>query len=101
MNVDIIVTTYKRYDLLQEALKSVANQSYPHWKCWIAEDGKSQETYEAVKPFLRDNRFAYLPGTHAGYPSVPRNRAIRQGTAPYIAPLDDDDFGCPRSWNIR
>ena len=96
MNVDIIVTTYKRYNLLREALESVANQSYPHWKCWIAEDGESKETYEAVKPFLQDNRFVYLPGTHAGYPSVPRNRAIRQGTAPYIAPLDDDDFWLPK-----
>jgi glycosyltransferase involved in cell wall biosynthesis len=96
MNVDIIVATYKRYDLLREALQSVANQSYPHWKCWIAEDGESQETYEAVKSFLRDNRFAYLPGTHAGYPSVPRNHAIRQGTAPYISSLDDDDLWLPQ-----
>jgi glycosyltransferase involved in cell wall biosynthesis len=96
MNVDIIVTTYKRYDLLQEALKSVANQSYPHWKCWIAEDGESKETYDAVKPFLRDNRFVYLPGVHAGFPAVPRNRGIRQGTAPYVALLDDDDMWLPK-----
>ena len=95
MNVDIIVTTYKRYDLLHEALKSVANQSYPHWKCWIAEDGESKETYEIVKPFLQDNRFTYLPGTHAGFPAVPRNRGIRQGTAPYVASLDDDDLWLP------
>ena len=96
MNVDIIVATYKRYDLLQETLKSVANQSYPYWKCWIAEDSESKETYEAVKPFLQDNRFAYLPGMHAGYPAIPRNRGIRQGTAPYIASLDDDDLWLPK-----
>ncbi|MGA3280010.1 MAG: glycosyltransferase family 2 protein [Smithella sp.] len=96
MPVDIIVTTYKRYDLLQEALKSVASQSYPHWKCWIAEDGESKETHEAVKPFLQDNRFVYLPGIHAGFPAVSRNHAIRQGTAPYIALLDDDDLWLPR-----
>jgi len=96
MNVDIIVTTYKRYELLQETLKSVVNQSYPHWKCWIAEDGESKETYEAAKPFLRDNRFVYLSGTHAGYPAVPRNRGIRQGESPYVAPLDDDDLWLPK-----
>lgn len=96
MNVDIVVTTYKRYDLLQETLKSVANQSYPHWKCWIAEDGESKETYEAVKSFLHDSRFVYLPGNHAGFPAVPRNRGIRQGTAPYVASLDDDDLWLPR-----
>jgi len=96
MNIDIIISTYKRYDLLQETLKSVSNQSYPHWKCWIAEDGESKETYEAVKSFLQDNRFVYLPGTHAGVPAVPRNRAIRQGNAPFIAILDDDDLWLPR-----
>ena len=95
MNIDIIVTTYKRYELLQETLKSVANQTYPHWKCWIAEDGKSKETYEVVKPFLQDKRFVYLPGTHAGFPAVARNRGLRQGMAPYIASLDDDDLWLP------
>lgn len=96
MNVDIIIATYKRYDLLQKALESVDNQSYPHWKCWIAEDGESTETYDAVKPFLSDNRFIYLPGAHAGFPAVPRNRAICQGNAPYIASLDDDDLWLPK-----
>ena len=96
MNVDIIVTTYKRYDLLQETLKSVANQSYPYWKCWIAEDGETKETYDAVKPFLQDNRFVYLPGAHAGFPAMPRNRGIQQGEAPYVASLDDDDLWLPR-----
>jgi len=67
MNVDIIIATYKRCDLLQKALKSVANQSYPNWKCWIAEDGESTETYDAVKPFLSDNRFVYLHGAHAPF----------------------------------
>lgn len=95
-NVDVIVTTYKRYELLREALQSVADQSYPHWRCWIAEDGESKETYNVVKPFLRDDRFVYLPGEHAGFPAVPRNRAIRQGNAPYIAALDDDDFWLPK-----
>ena len=95
MNVDIILATYKRYDLLRDALKSVADQSYPYWKCWIAEDGESKETYEAIKPFLRDERFVYLPGFHAGFPAVPRNRAIRQGNYQLIAILDDDDLWLP------
>jgi len=95
MNVDIIVATYKRYELLQETLDSVAKQSYPHWKCWIAEDGESKETYEAVKSFLKDDRFVYLPGMHAGFPAVPRNRAIKNGNSQLIAILDDDDLWLP------
>jgi len=94
-SVDIIIATYKRHELLQKALASIAAQSFPHWRCWIAEDGESRETYDAVQPFLRDHRFVYLPGKHAGFPAVPRNRGIRQGNAPYVALLDDDDFWLP------
>jgi len=93
--VDIIIATYNRSDLLQAALKSIQNQIFSNWKCWIAEDGKTQETLDAIKPFLEDKRFVYFPGEHAGYPAGPRNRAIREGNAKYVAILDDDDFWLP------
>jgi len=95
MHVDIIIPTYNRPQFLPETLGSVAAQTYPHWRCWIAEDGETEETFEAIKPFLEDNRFIYLPGKHAGFPAVPRNRAIRHGKADYIATLDDDDLWLP------
>lgn len=95
MKVDIIIPTYNRPQFLPEALKSVATQTYPNWRCWIAEDGETEKTFEAVKPFLEDDRFIYLPGEHAGFPAVPRNRAIRQGNADYVAILDDDDLWLP------
>jgi len=90
--VDIIVPTYNRAAILRQTLESVQTQSRKDWHCWVAEDGESRETEEAVEPFLQDHRFRYLPGRHRGIPSVPRNRAIGKGTAPYIAFLDDDDL---------
>lgn len=95
MTVDIIIPTYHRASLLTETMKSVQSQTYEDWLCWIAEDGESQKTREAVRPFLADRRFIHLPGRHAGYPSAPRNRAIRQGSAPFVAFLDDDDLWLP------
>ncbi|MDY6904700.1 MAG: glycosyltransferase family A protein [Thermodesulfobacteriota bacterium] len=95
MMIDIIIPTYKRGDLLTETLASVQQQQYPHWTCWIAEDGESNETYKAIRPFLGDKRFQYLPGPHAGTPAVPRNRAMMAGNAPLIAFLDDDDLWLP------
>ena len=90
--VDIIVSTYNRSDLLIETLKSVQDQSFSNWQCWIAEDGETKETLDAVKPFLKDDRFIYLSGEHAGFPATSRNRAIRKGNAKYVAILDDDDL---------
>jgi len=95
MTVDIIIPTYQRYELLAETLRSVSAQTYPHWNCWIAEDGESEQTRTVVEPFLQDKRFHYLPGRHSGTPATPRNRAIQAGGAPYIAFLDDDDIWLP------
>lgn len=95
MIVDIIIATYNRAQLLPKTLKSVQSQTYPKWRCWIAEDGKTPETLEAIAPFLKDDRFIYLPGDHAGKPAHPRNRAILQGNAELIAFLDDDDLWLP------
>ncbi|MCX5875860.1 MAG: glycosyltransferase family A protein [Deltaproteobacteria bacterium] len=95
MTVDIIIPTYNRASLLSEALKSVQSQTYEDWLCWIAEDGESPKTRDAVRPFLADKRFIYLPGKHIGYPAAPRNRAIRQGSAQLVAFLDDDDLWFP------
>jgi len=95
ITVDIIIPTYNRADLLPETLKSVQDQTFSNWQCWIAEDGETKETFDAIKPFLEDNRFKYLPGKHAGFPAIPRNRAIRKGKAKYVAILDDDDLWLP------
>ena len=95
ITVDIIIPTYNRNNLLPETLKSVQEQSFSNWYCWIAEDGETKETLDAIKPFLEDNRFIYLPGKHAGFPATPRNRAIRKGNAKYVAILDDDDLWLP------
>lgn len=95
MTVDIIIPTHKRASVLPETLKSVQAQIFKDWRCWIAEDGDSQETRDAVRPFLADQRFTYLPGKHAGFPAAPRNRAIQKGSARYVAFLDDDDLWLP------
>jgi len=95
--VDIIIPTYNRRDLLLEALKSVQDQTFSNWRCWIAEDGETKETLDTIKPFLEDGRFKYLPGKHAGFPAIPRNRAIRKGNAKYVSFLDDDDLWLPKT----
>lgn len=94
--VDIIVPTYNRHDILPETLKSVQDQSFSSWQCWIAEDGETKETLDAIKPFFEDDRFKYLPGKHVGFPAIPRNHAITFGSAKYIAFLDDDDIWLPQ-----
>lgn len=93
--VDIIVPTFNRPQMLAQALAGIQAQEYDDWICWIVEDGHTAETEQAATPFLKDRRFQYLPGPHAGAPAAPRNRGILKGTSPYIAFLDDDDLWLP------
>ncbi|MGV1098504.1 glycosyltransferase family 2 protein [Thiovibrio sp. JS02] len=93
--IDIIVPTYRRYELLPLTLKSVQEQTCKNWRCWISEDGCDPKTKACIEPLLADRRFTYLCGEHAGFPARPRNRAIAQGNAEYVAILDDDDLWLP------
>jgi len=95
MTIDIIIATYNRASILPRTLQSVQEQTYSDWRCFIAEDGATVQTREAVLPFLKDERFVYLPGEHAGRPALPRNRAMLKGKGEWIAFLDDDDFWLP------
>lgn len=93
--IDIIIPTYRRYDLLPRTLASVQQQTFRDWHCWISEDGCDPKTPKIVQPFLEDPRFTYICGEHAGFPARPRNRAITQGQAEFVAILDDDDVWLP------
>lgn len=99
--VDIVIPTYKRAILLPETLSSVQQQTFADWRCFVAEDGQTVETGAAVAPFLKDSRFLYLPDRHCGTPAGPRNRAIRRGSAPFIAFLDDDDLWVPEKLHVQ
>lgn len=93
--VDIILPTYQRSTLLTNTLSSIQGQTFTDWHCWITEDGHSEHTLQTIQSFLTDTRFSYLFGPHTGTPATPRNRAIKSGSAPYIAFIDDDDLWMP------
>jgi GT2 family glycosyltransferase len=94
-SVDIVIPTYNRRAELAQCLESVRDQTFRHWRCWIAADGEAEATREAVGPFLADERFALLPAPHTGLPAVGRNRGVARGGAKYVAFLDDDDLWLP------
>ncbi|MBU0663911.1 MAG: glycosyltransferase [Proteobacteria bacterium] len=93
--IDVIIPTYRRYDLLPETLESVRGQTFKDWRCWITEDGCDPETEKCIRPFLNDERFTYITGEHSGCPAAARNRAIKEGKEKYIALLDNDDIWFP------
>lgn len=89
--ISIIVPCYNQAQYLDEALKSVLNQSFTNWECIIVNDGSTDNT-EAIsnKWIKKDSRFKYLFQNNVGLSSA-RNLGIKKAKSEFILPLDADD----------
>lgn len=89
--VSIIVPCYKQAQYLEDALNSVASQSYSNWECIIVNDGSPDNTEViAQKWTTKDPRFIYIKLDNSGVCAA-RNTAIEKAKGEFILPLDADD----------
>lgn len=90
--VSIITPTFCSEKTIKKTIRSVREQTYPHWEMIIIDDASTDRTRELlreaakadnrIKPFfLRENRGA----------AFARNRALELAQGRYIAFLDSDD----------
>lgn len=94
--ITTIITTYKRPRLLKRALKSVLNQTYPHFKVCVYDNASNDETEEIVKEFIKtDARVEYYK--HAENIGMMPNYAFAYSriNTPYFSFLSDDDYLLP------
>ena len=92
--VSIIIPTYNRALDLHRALKSVMNQTYPHWECLIIDNHSIDNTDATVHSFC-DSRIKLFKVHNHGVIAISRNEGIRQAKGKYIAFLDSDDWWLP------
>jgi glycosyltransferase involved in cell wall biosynthesis len=91
--VSVVIPTYNRAALVQEAIESVLNQTYQHCELIVVDDGSTDETAEVFTSY--GSRITAIRINHAG-PSAARNCGIRIGRGDYIAFLDSDDLWLPK-----
>jgi len=81
---------------VEDALASVAGQTFTDWEALVVDDGSSDDTAELVARWAqRDRRFRLLrQDTPCGI--VPAlNRAVAEACAPVLARMDADDVSHP------
>lgn len=89
MKVSVIIPTYNRAHLLEEAVGSIFNQSFTDFEILIIDDGSKDQTPEIARMF--GEKVKYFRQDHGGL-NVARNRALAMARGQYIALLDDDDL---------
>jgi glycosyltransferase involved in cell wall biosynthesis len=86
----VIIPTYRRPELLAEAVASVLAQTRSDWECVVVDDGGGL----AIDP--PDPRVRVLTRPRAGGPAAARNTGVAAARGRWLTFLDDDDRYTPR-----
>ena len=92
--VSVIIPTYNRQDLVQEAIDSVLNQTFRDWELIVVDDGSTDQTPSVLQERY-DSRIIYIYQENQGE-SAARNRGLYSATGEYVAFLDSDDLWHPK-----
>lgn len=93
-DVSVIIPTYNRISLLEEALSSVFSQDFDgSLEIIIVDDNSQDKTSEIIREHYPQIRLITLE-RNFGWPTA-RNRAIVEARGKYIAGLDSDDLWEP------
>ncbi|HTO36141.1 MAG TPA: glycosyltransferase family 2 protein [Flavobacterium sp.] len=93
--VSVVITTHNRYKILEDAIKSVLNQTVKDIECIVVDDASSDLTQEHYE---RDSRILYLriEAKNSKGANHARNVGVVKAQGDYIAFLDDDDVWLPQ-----
>lgn len=94
--ITTIITTYKRPELLKQAVTSVLEQTYPNFQVCVYDNASGDETGEIMRAFIqKDPRVKYH--CHAENIGMMANYeyALSRVNTPYFSFLSDDDFFLP------
>jgi hypothetical protein len=90
--ISVVITTHNRAGVVPRAVKSALAAVAPGDEVIVVDDGSTDGTAEALKPFY--DRIRYFYQANAG-PGPARNQGIQLSNNPLIAFLDDDDEWLP------
>jgi glycosyltransferase involved in cell wall biosynthesis len=91
--VSVIIPTYNRGWVLQEAIDSVLAQDYLDFELIVVDDGSTDDTIDILDGYGSD--IIVLQQANQGV-SAARNRGIAESRAQLIAFLDSDDIWLPQ-----
>ena len=95
--VSAIITTHNRFHLVEKAIDSVLQQTYPNLELIVVDDASNDGTDEKLNKRARTDGFQYIyiPPKESKGGNYARNLGIQKATGDYIALLDDDDEWMP------
>ena len=97
--VSVVIPTFNRFEMLDEAIKSVQKQTFTDFEIIVVDDCSDDPRYSELTQ-RTDIRYFRLP-QNSRLPAVTRNLGITQAYGDWIAFLDDDDVWEPRKLELQ
>src|SRR5580765_5393661 len=97
--VTVVIPTYNRLALVQQAIASVIAQTYRNWELIIVDDGSDDGTPEAIIS-INNPRIKLVTKSHVGNIALMRNAGVDEGSGEWLAFLDSDDIWLPQKLEI-
>jgi glycosyltransferase involved in cell wall biosynthesis len=105
--ISALIPTYNRAALIEQAIESVLNQTYPVHEIVIVDDGSTDDTRTVVQDYIHrskntDPPVRYIRQSQQGA-AVARNTGVAAASGDWIAFLDSDDRWLPEKieWQVR
>ncbi|HTB05405.1 MAG TPA: glycosyltransferase [Bacteroidia bacterium] len=89
--ISVVVPLYNAADHVKHTIQSVVDQTYQNWELIIVNDGSTDNSVEAIQPFLKDSRIKIVTQANAGV-SAARNKGAENAKGDILAFLDSDDL---------
>lgn len=94
--VSIVITTYKRSNLLNRAIDSVLSQTYDNIEILVIDDndpdsGYREETESLMQYYLNHSKVHYIKHSENKNGATARNTGLKKAQGHYVTYLDDDD----------
>lgn len=95
--VSVIIPTYKRAKMLERAINSVLNQTYPNIEVIVVDDNDPDtdyrtETKQIMKKYNNISKVKYIKHNKNKNGAAARNTGIKHSTGELLSFLDDDDW---------
>jgi glycosyltransferase involved in cell wall biosynthesis len=98
--VSIAIPAFNRPALLCEGLKSIAEQTYPHWEVVIIDDGSVPPIQEQKIRSVIGDRFKLIRHNISRGVVAAKNAGVQHAGGDIIMHLDDDDLLAPETLEI-
>lgn len=93
INVSVIMPCFNGTRFLRDAIRSILDQTYPHFEFLIIDDGSTDESLQIMKEFAeKDHRIMILQNPETQGVAASLNRGLECARGEFIARMDADDI---------